>query len=173
MANQDRPHGFSIYGPLLRSQKFAVDVGETTGIFIGDIVMMENDGCIAPASAASVTKLGASLVYHAGTLASTGPADEVLVASNTNQLFEAQDNGATTPAQTDLGNLVDHVAGSGSTTTLLSAHELDLGTLTSTAAGFQLLDFVDRPDNEQDAVNADWIVQLNTAEGLLTLAAGV
>ena len=173
MANQDRPHGFSIYGPLLRSQKFAVDVGETTGIFIGDIVMMENDGKVAPATAASVAKLGASLVYHAGTLASTGPADEVLVASNTNQLFEAQDDGAATPAQTNLGNLVDHTISTGSTTTLLSGHELGLGTLTTTAAGFQLLDFVDRPDNEQDAVNADWIVQLNTAEGLLTLAAGV
>jgi hypothetical protein len=39
--------------------------------------------------------------------------------------------------------------------------------------GFVILRAVDRIDNDKTAVNCDWVVQLNSGEGLLTLAASV
>lgn len=172
MANVDNPHGFRPYMQLLRIRPYSVDSSNGTAFFKGDVTMMENDGNCAPATAASTVKLGSSLVYIAASTASTS-ASPLLVTDCTEQLYEAQDDGAATPAQTNLGNICDHVAGAGSTRTLLSGHEIGLGSIGTTDGGYKLLDFVRRPDNEEDAVNADWVCQLNVGEGLLTVAAGV
>jgi len=176
MANTDRPHGFVPYGPLLRTRPYDQDSGDGTAIFIGDVVDMEADGNISPAAVDSVAKIGAALTYSAASTANpasaTAPADPVLVADHPDQLLEAQDDGSGTVAQSLIGSKADHAAGAGSTTTLLSGHELDASDMDGNAAGFAILDIVNRPDNEV-ADNADWVCQLNTAEGLLTLAAGV
>jgi hypothetical protein len=172
MANNDRPRGFHPYGPLLRARPYSVDADESDGIFKGDVIEMQSDGNVGPAAAGEVQLLGAALTYNAASTASTA-ANPVMVADNPHQLYEAQDDGAATPAQTNLGNSADHVAGTGSTVTKLSGHEIGLGSLSTSDGGFKLLDFVQREDNEEDAVNADWVCQLNQGEGLLTLAAGV
>lgn len=172
MANTDRPHGFTPFGPLLRARPYSQDADDTTAIFIGDIVDGENDGYVSPAAASSVAKLGASLVYSAASTATTS-ANPIIVSDHPSQLYEAQDDGASTPSQTIVFNICDHVAGAGSTTTLLSAHELGLGSLSTSDGGFKILEGVRREDNDITAVNADWVCQLNVGEGILTLAAGI
>ena len=174
MANTDRAYGFVAKGPLLRINAYSKDSSMSTALFIGDLAIMANDGNVEPMVTTTTTGgcLGASVCYSAASTASTA-ANPIFISDHTQQLYMAQDDGATTPAQTDLGNMVDHVAGAGSTTTLLSGYEIGLGTLGVSTGRVQLLDFVSRPDNAEDAVNADWVCQLNVGEGLLTLAAGI
>ena len=172
MANTDRPAGFAPFGPLLRQRAYSVDSSNGTAIFINDVVMAESDGNIAPAAVASEKKLGSAINYVAASTATTSAAP-AMVSDHPDQEYIAQDDGDTTPAQTDLFNSVDHVIGAGSTTTLLSGHELGLGSLSTSNGGFVLLDHIRREDNNAGAVNADWRCALNTGEGILNVAAGV
>ena len=169
MANTDRPHGFVGFGAHLRLSPYIQDSGDTTAIFIGDIVDAEADGNISPAAAASILKLGASVSFSAASTEGT----QVLVLDHPDQLLEAQDDGSATPAQLELFQAADHIAGAGNTTTKLSAHEIALSTAGATAGGFVLLDHVQREDNDSTAVNCDWVCQLNVGEGLLTLAGSI
>lgn len=171
MANDDTPHGFVPFGPLLRTRPYHHDASDAA-IFIGDVVDMESDGYISAAGATSVVKVGASLTYHVTSVLTTN-ISPILVADHPSQLFEAQDDGASTPSQTIVGSICDHIAGSGSTTTLMSGHEIGLGSISQTDGGFKILEAVRRPDNDLTAVNADWVVALNVGEGLLTVAAGI
>ena len=133
---------------------------------------MANDGTLNVAAVDGVTKIGASASHSAASTA-TSSAAPLLVLDHPDQLFEAQDDGGGTVAQGLIGSKADHIdTHSGSTTTLLSGHELDGSDMTSGAGGFAILDLVQREDNTV-ADNADWVCQLNTGEGLLTLAAGV
>ena len=173
MANTDRPAGFAPFGPLLRQRAYSVDSSNGTAIFINDVVMAESDGNIAPAAVDSEKKLGSAINYVAVSTATTSAAP-AMVSDHPDQEYIAQDDGATTPAQTDIFMCVDHVIGAGSTTTLLSGHELGLGSLNASAGkGFVLLDHIRREDNDAGAVNADWRCVLNTGEGILNDAAGV
>lgn len=174
MANTDRPHGFGGFGAHLRLNPYDVLVGYGTAIFIGDVVVMTADGTLEMADTVSAqTKLGASASHSAASTA-TSSAEPLLVLDHPDQLFEAQDDGVSvTVHQNLIGSKADHIdTHSGSTTTLLSGHELDGSDMTSGAGGFAILDLVQREDNTV-ANNADWVCQLNTGEGLLTLAAGV
>ena len=67
----------------------------------------------------------------------------------------------------------DHIDTTGSTVTFISAHEIDISNGGQSTGGFVAQGFVPRMDNDGTAANADWIVQLNVGEGLLTVAAGV
>lgn len=171
MANTDRPHGFAPFGPLLRQRPYSVDASNSTAIFINDIVALEADGNATPAAVSSVVKLGSAMNLIAVSTA-TSATNPLMISDNTQQLYEAQDDGSGTVAQSLIGSKADHVAGAGSSTTKVSGHELDASDMDGTAAGFAILDIVNREDNEV-ADNADWVCQLNVAEGLLTLAAGV
>jgi hypothetical protein len=173
MANDDRRYGFSPKGQLLRQQPYDADASEGTGIFIGDVMMMESDGNVAPATAASIVKLGSSNVYNAASTVSV-QSNPIMINDHPDQLYMAQDDGGGTVAQTEIGRICDHVAThAGSTTTLLSGHELGFGSLGTSNGGFKLLDIVNREDNDNEADNADWVCQLNVGEGLLTVAGGV
>jgi len=173
MANTDRPAGFAPFGPLLRQRAYSVDSSNGTAIFINDVVMAEADGNIAPATAASVTKLGSAINYIAVSTATTTSAP-AMVADHPDQEYWVQDDGSQDPpSQAELFQGADHAIGTGSTVTLLSGHELDLNNGGTSVGGFKILDSIRREDNDITAVNADWRVTLNTGEGLLNDAAGV
>ena len=173
MANTDRPRGFNPAGLMLRQRPYDADASEATGIFIGDIMMLETDGYVAPASDGDdITKLGSSNVYNVASTVSV-TSNPIMINDHPDQLYEAQDDGSETVQQNEVGQAADHIAGSGSTTTLLSGHEIALSSAGTSVGGFVLLGFVKREDNDETAHNADWICQLNSGEGLLTVAGSV
>ena len=91
------------------------------------------------------TAADGSQVYAKYWPASTVATDiEATVYDDPNILFGAQSSGSSVAA--DVGELADHVAGAGSTTTGQSAHEIN-GTSTTGAAGFRIIDKIDQPDN--------------------------
>ena len=174
MANTDRPHGFDIFGPLLRLRPYDVVVGYGTAIFVGDVAAGAAAGGIeAATTVTAVTKVGSAQSYSAASTAATAEAgNPVLVADDPHQMFEAQDDAGGTSATTWIHNSFDHVAGAGSTTTLLSAHELGGASASTSDGGFVILDLVTRVDNTAGD-NADWVCQMNQGESILTLAGGV
>ena len=69
---------------------------------------------------------------------------KALVYDDPNIIFGVQSAGSTVEA--DIGELSNHVAGTGSTVTGRSGHELN-GSSSSGAAGFRILGKIDAPDN--------------------------
>lgn len=177
MANADTPVGASpvnadgspYTGPL---RSYDVDSSNGTAIFRGDFVAQEADGNITPATAGAGNDiLGVAVgididpaeekTEYPGYLpASTS--GSVLVAPAASAYFVIQeDSVGGTLAAADKGARANFVAGSGSTLTGLSAHEIDSsGAGTGATLQLQLMYPVDRPDNEIGA-NADWIVRVN------------
>lgn len=172
MANVDRPHGFVPYSALLRCRPYASDGAEIQ--YINDVMKAEADGNVNPADSGDIDILGSNLAYHAASAATATSADPVLISDHPAQLYEAQEDGAsTTSSQAELFSAFNHVDTTGSTVTFISAHEIDISDGGQSTGGFVALGFVPRMDNDGTAANADWIVQLNVGEGLLTIAAGV
>lgn len=176
MANADRPRGLVPVGTLdgspycSNNKTFPVDSSNGTAIFVGDIIMAETDGNVAPASAGNTQIIGVctgikvdravAATEHPGYLpAST--AGNVRVETGPNVIYQIQeDSDTSTLAATDRWANANHIAGAGSTTTGVSAHELDSDTSTSGAAGLRILQLVQRADNAIGA-NADWLVVIN------------
>jgi len=175
MANTDAPYGFSPKGPILRQQPKDVLVGYGTAIFINDLVSATADGVVNAAAAGDNVILGSSSTYSAAsTVAQASDGTALMVTDHPDQLYEAQDDGSQDPPALDeVHQAANHIAGTGSTTTLKSGHELALSDAGTSTGGFVILRAVDREDNDKTAVNCDWVVQLNAGEGLLTLAASV
>ena len=172
MANVDRPHGFVPYSALLRCRPYASDGAEIQ--YINDVMSAAADGNVDVAAAADIVILGSNLAYHAASAATATSADPVLISDHPAQLYEAQEDGAsTTSSQAELFQGFNHLATTGSTVTFISAHEIDISSGSTSTEGFVGLGFVPRMDNDGTAANADWVVQLNAGEGLLTVASGV
>lgn len=185
MANADRPHGFKPIGTLTgvpwnaATRTYSVASGNGTAIFPGDAVTLASDGTVTPAAAGGiilgvcvgvlptvVDEFGVS-GYHAAlnlqrSYLPASTAGTILVAVGPDILYEVQeDSDASNLALADVGANVDHIAGAGSTTTGVSAHELDSSTVTSAgSAGFRLVAKVNSPDNAV-GTNCKWIVRLN------------
>lgn len=179
MANADTPFGFKATGVMYGLQPFDVDSSNSTAIFRGDMIMAEVDGNVAPATAGSTALIGSvagstTVSYSAKTLVAATTAGTVLAHWDPDQMYIAQSQTGDTSAQTALFANADHVAGSGSTVTGLSGHELNIGVQTTTASGgFKLIDHVIRDDNDKTAVNAEYKCVLNTGEALLKLITGL
>lgn len=173
MANVDSPFGFKPVGTLDGSawdatiEKLPVDSSNATAIFINDMIMREADGNVAPATAGNTQLLGSMVgkdvdpdaltTLH---LAAT-TAGSIYVVTGPNTIYEVQeDSDASNLALTDVGANADLIAGSGSTDTALSGHELDSSSVVGTTAQFRILGLVDRADNEVGA-NAKWLVVIN------------
>jgi hypothetical protein len=171
MANVDRPHGFVPYSALLRCRPYASDGAEIQ--YINDVMSAAADGNVNVAAAADIVILGSNLAYHAASAATATSADPVLISDHPDQLYEAQDDGTEAAAQAELFQGFNHLATTGSTITFLSKHEIDISSGSTSTEGFVGLGFVPRMDNDGTAANADWVVQLNAGEGLLTVASGV
>ena len=143
MANTDIPKGFIPVPPVYHVGQYSVDASNGTAIFRNDMVMGEDDGNIAPATAASAALLGSSYTYLAAETAGT-----CLVADDPHQKFIAQDDAGGTVAQTIIHTYADHAAGAGNAYTKLSGHEIDGSSYGTTTTGFRILDIVNREDNE-------------------------
>lgn len=163
MANQAAYYGFRpirhLAGGVIRPSKRRIASAYNTDIFLGDPVMLINTGYVNLAAAGNrilgifagcnLVKSDGSVLfspYWPASTASLGSADvECLVYDDPNIVFAVRSGG--TPAVTNIGNLADHVAGTGSTVTGRSGAYLS-GTMANSAAGFRILDFLNRPDNE-------------------------
>lgn len=128
MANSDYPKGFEIHGECKR-----VGVYESgSACYPGDLVNLASDGQVDPAAAGGII-LGLCLSYAS---ASGSP---ILVADHPDQLISAQGDETEIDAQTDIGNMCDHLGTAGSSTYKTSRQEVDSSTIAATAAGLQIL----------------------------------
>jgi hypothetical protein len=147
-----------------------VDSSNATAIFRGDAVTLETDGNVTPAAAGGVI-LGVcegvvvdrevAATEHPGYLpAST--AGYVLVRVEDGALYEVQEDsdGGDLDAGA-VGSNIDHIAGTGSTVSGVSGHEIDSSTLTAAgSAGWRIVGLVERVDNEI-GTNAKWLVTVH------------
>lgn len=178
MANVDRPNGFIPVGTVSGSpwsatvREYPVDSSNATAIFQGDAITLEADGNVTPAAAGGVI-LGICVgVVPSRTVAATehpgylpaSTAGNVLVAIGPDVIYEVQEDGVggALGGRAVVGSNIDHIAGSGSTTTGRSAHEIDSNTATAAgSAGFRIIDLVDRPDNDVTLTNARYLVRVH------------
>lgn len=176
MANVDAPKGAIPVGTLSGSpmsgyvRTYPVDSSNATAIFVGDFITLETDGNVTPAAAGGVilgvcvgveVSRSTAATEHPGYLpAST--AGNIKVAVGPDILYSIQEDsvgGALTAGA--VGSNIDHIAGSGSTTTGVSAHELDSSTLTAAgSAGLRVVGLDARVDNEV-GTNARWLVRVH------------
>lgn len=155
---------------------YAIAAGDGTATFIGDLVKLAGTAeTVGDAIYADVVQaatgdkiVGAvvgfvsdtrdSLLYRAASTLRL-----VLVADDPNLVFEAQDMSTGTPIPTnDIGLNVNFVVGSGSTTTGISAFELNNATqATTNTLDLKIVGAVNRPDNTMASANAKFLVRIN------------
>jgi|TARA_A100001515_G_scaffold116294_1_gene98044 hypothetical protein len=162
MANLDAPAGAKPFrhlsGGMIRASEYKIASGTSSDIFTGDFVKLLSTGYIDVASAGNrilgvfagvkYTASDGEVVYKkyfpTGTT-TLGSADvTAYVYDDPNITYRIQSAGSAD--FTDIGNLADHVAGSGSTTTGQSGHEVS-GTTGTGTAGLRILRLIDDPDN--------------------------
>lgn len=159
MANADTPRGAwplrHLTGGTIRASEHTLASTFGTNIFRGDFVKLVAGGGIEDADAGDrllgvfqgveYTNSSGDVVFSKYWPASTTATDiKCYVYDDPKIVFGVQSAGSTVAA--DVGNLGDHVAGSGSTTTGLSAHEIN-GTTGTAYAGLRVLGKIDAPDN--------------------------
>jgi len=184
MANVDAAFGFVPIRHLSgngysRANKYTITSGLSENIFTGDLVIITADGVITPHTATEVNNIGVfagvsytasdgSYVYAqyfpSGTTATNIVA---YVYDDPYTVFKVQSAG--TPAQTNIGNCADVVAGAGSTTTGQSGFEMS-GTMSNGTATCKILGVYESPDN---ALGANAIMEVLINEHLLKDSAGI
>lgn len=165
MANRDNPHGLrpcarTIEGGEPLIEYFSKDASEATAFFIWDVVNRETDGYLADGGTpGTTTYTGVNLNYGAGATVT-----EHAVIVSPGAVYVAQDNADTDGfALADMGLNCNLEFNAGSTTTLISGHELDESTVQTTAAlDVKLHKLWDVPDNAFGA-NADIVVTINAS----------
>ena len=162
MANLDAPAGARPYrhlsGGVIRASEYKIASGTSSNIFTGDFVKLLATGYIDVASAGNrilgvfagvkYTASDGEVVYKkyfpTGTTTLASADVTAYVYDDPNITYRIQSAGSADFA--DIGNLADHVAGSGSTTTGQSGHEVS-GTTGTGTAGLRILRLIDDPDN--------------------------
>ena len=171
MANVDNPRGARPVkrmdgGPVNVANKWSVDSSNGTAIFIGDFIKLEADGYVAPAGAGgSILGVCVGVLGDYGDLtrrylpAST--AGDILVCDDPWTIFEVQeDSDSSALTFANIGSNADLIAGSGSTTTGISAHEIDSSDVKTAVAQLRIIAAVPRADNAIGD-QADWWVMIN------------
>ena len=184
MANVDAAFGFVPIRHLSgngysRANKYTITSGLSENIFTGDLVIITADGVITPHTAGEVNNIGVfagvsytasdgSYVYAqyfpSGTTATNIVA---YVYDDPYTVFKVQSAG--TPAQTNIGNCAEVVAGTGSTTTGQSGFEMN-GTMSNGTASLKILGLYEAPDN---AFGTNAIMEVLINEHLLKDSAGI
>ena len=162
MANLDAPAGAKPFrhlsGGMIRASEYKIASGTSSDIFTGDFVKLLSTGYIDLASAGNrILAVFAGVKYTAsdgevvykkyfptGTTTLASADVTAYVYDDPNITYRIQSAGSAD--FTDIGNLADHVAGSGSTTTGQSGHEVS-GTTGTGTAGLRILRLIDDPDN--------------------------
>jgi hypothetical protein len=174
MANADRPRGFIPIrmvdgGAAIPVGRYAVDSSNATAIFIGDLVTLEADGNVGiEADTTAANPLGVCVGVDddfdnlARRYLPASTAGNIFVTDSPDTIYEAQEDGNML-ATTAIGANVGIVAGAGSTTTSISAYELDSDSAaTTTTLPIRVLRAVPREDNDITLTNADFEVLINT-----------
>ena len=165
MANRDTPMGFRCaqgIGSQHVFKMFPVDVSSSTAMFVGDMVDLNAAGSVRPAATdAGVSAAGVCVgVYDSNGVPCGSPNSSVstkyLTATTAGYalvalaipgaVFIGQLDSGTTPTVADIGATCDHAAGSGSTTTARSAHELDASNI-GTGLQTRIIGLVNEPAN--------------------------
>jgi hypothetical protein len=183
MANVDAAFGFvpirhsSGNAPRTNVYTCASELAEN--IFKGDLCIIISTGLVTPHTATEVNNIGVfdgcsytasdgSYVYSeywpTGTTATN---IELYIYDDPYIVYKVQSAG--TPAQTNIGNCADVVAGAGSTTTGQSGFEIS-GTMAAGTATCKILGLYDAPDN---AFGANAIMEVIINECLLKDGAGI
>ena len=162
MANLDAPAGAKPFrhlsGGMIRASEYKIASGTSSDIFTGDFVKLLSTGYIDVASAGNrilgvfagvkYTASDGEVVYKkyfpTGTTTLASADVTAYVYDDPNITYRIQSAGSADFA--DIGNLADHGAGSGSTTTGQSGHEVS-GTTGTGTAGLRILRLIDDPDN--------------------------
>lgn len=183
MANADSAFGFvplrhmSGYAP--RANKYTITSGLAENIFTGDAVILAADGTLQPAAATEVNIIGVfggcsytasdgSYVYSEYWPTGTVATDIIAyVYDDPYIVFKAQSAG--TPAQTNIGNCADIVAGAGSTTTGTSGFEIS-GTMAAGTAQTKIVAIYDAPEN---SFGANAVMEVLINEHVLKQTAGI
>lgn len=130
MANVDNPHGLA---PLNRTlsggapaiMPFTKDASATV-VYLNDVIQRDADGGVS--AGISTPLVGVSLMPSA-----TLTAADLLCMVDPHAVYEAQDNADSDGlALVDMGANINVEANAGSTTTLISGHELDESTAATT-----------------------------------------
>lgn len=168
---------------------FPVDSGNGTAVYVGDVVTANAAGSVRPAAAdagASVAGVVTALydsnmisIGHPNSSVSTKylPASTAgyakVALAHPNTVFIAQGQSGQTPASSCIFATTDHVAGSGSTTTAKSGHELNMSDL-NTGAQCLILGKVEAPGNDWDSANVDlYVVFHESIFGIVDKSVGV
>jgi hypothetical protein len=184
MANVDAAFGFVPIRHLSgngysRANKYTITSGLAENIFTGDLVIITADGVITPHTATEVNNIGvfAGVSYTASDgsyvytqyfpSGTTGTDFIAYVYDDPYTVFKVQSAG--TPAQTNIGNCADVVAGTGSTITGQSGFELS-GTMSNGTATCKILGLYEGPEN---AFGTNAIMEVLINEHLLKDSAGI
>ena len=173
MANADRPNGARTVRHLdgttaIPSNPYSVDASNSTAIFLGDFVIAEADGNVAPYTGTGGGNLLGVCVGVADDYGDLSrrhlpatTAGTIWVADSPDTVFDIQeDDAGTALTLAARGSNCDVLATACSTTTSQSAHEIDRSTVTSATAQLRLLRLVDRDDNDYGD-SAEWEVVIN------------
>ena len=184
MANADAAFGFvpvrHMSGNAPRANKYTITSTLAENIFTGDLCIVTAAGVITPHTAAEVNNIGVfagvsytasdgSYVYSEYWPSGTTATDIVAyVYDDPYTVFKVQSAG--TPAQTNIGNCADVVAGAGSTVTGQSGFETS-GTMAAGIATCKIIGLYDAPDN---AFGANAVLEVLINEHILgTNVAGI
>jgi hypothetical protein len=177
MANRDNPSGFKVArhanGGVARPNRYYIASALASNIFRGDAVIPVNTNKRINVAATTNRLIGVfqgvayvqpngefvdEKFWPTGQTLKTGTVAEALVWDDPNLLFEVQ--GDEDIVEADIGAMADIVAGTGSTSTGISAHELDSSNI-GTGDTLRIEQFVDRPDNERGANFARVLVRIS------------
>lgn len=147
MANVDNPRGFWPVGHLcgapITTREFIVTTGQT--IYQGDLLKCVDAGTVEESDANDgVIVVGVAAEYVDDSGSAGGK--KIRVYCDPYILFGVQCDSGTAPAATAVFSTANHVAGSGSSTTKLSGHELDASDI-ETGGQIEVLGLVDEPNN--------------------------
>lgn len=190
MANVDRPQGLvpvkSITGAPYQGQAnmYLVDNGDATAVFIGDLVKLAGSSGAAGETVNGIDVEGMPTVVqsaagdtHVGVVIGFLPNQDnltqrhraastdriALVVDDPNVVFEIQEvSGGTALTNAAVGLNANVVVGTGSSTTGLSAMELNNGSEATTAdLDLKIIGMSPRPDNTIGE-HCKWLVLINT-----------
>jgi len=183
MANVDAAFGFvpirTMSGFAPRANKYTITSTLAENIFTGDLCIVTSGGVLTPHTATEVNNIGvfAGVSYTASDGSyvysqywPTGTTATNIIAfiyDDPFTVFKVQSAGS--PAQTNIGNCADVVAGTGSTTTGQSGFEIS-GTMAAGTATAKIIALHDAPDN---AFGTNAVMEVLINEHLLKDSAGI
>lgn len=147
MANVDNPRGFWPVGHLcgapITTREFVVTTGKTC--YQGDLLKVVAAGTVEPAAANDgIIVIGVAAEYVSDAASAGGK--KIRVYADPYILFGVQTDTGTATTSAGVFATANHEAGSGSSTTKQSGHELDASDI-GTGGQLQILGLVDEPNN--------------------------